>query len=133
MGGLRERLATESRSRHQRTALLARIVDHLASTNMMTRPKRSDDANAFIPDPAEGPAHVDDDLAENLAEEFIVAATSAEEPSEDVRDEVLTEELGGPFLEVPAVEEFDRETDASNPPGADREPFPRAVRAPYGK
>lgn len=100
---------------------------------MMTRPKRSDDANAFIPDPAEGPAHVDDDLAENLAEEFIVAATSAEEPSEDVRDEVLTEELGGPFLEVPAVEEFDRETDASNPPGADREPFPRAVRAPYGK
>jgi hypothetical protein len=98
---------------------------------MLPRPKRSDDADAFIPDPAEGPAHSDDDLAESLAEEFIVAVTSAEEPGEDVRDEVLTEELGGPFLEVPASEEFDRATDASNPPDADREPFPRAVRAPY--
>lgn len=74
---------------------------------------------------------MDDNLAETLAEEFLVAATSAEEASEDVRDEVVTEELGGPFLEVSASEEFDRAPDESNPLGADREPFPRAVRAPY--
>ena len=114
---------------------MARNVDHLA-TNMADikihpRPRRRDDANAFIPDPREGPARSKDDLAETLAEEFIVAATSAEEPGEDVRDEVVPEELGGPFLEVSAAEEFDRGTDASNPPGAAREPFPRAVRAPY--
>ncbi|HTB73897.1 MAG TPA: hypothetical protein VK762_11665 [Polyangiaceae bacterium] len=93
--------------------------------------KRSDDANAFLPDPGEGPALVDDDLAENLAEEFIVAATSAEESGEDVRDEVVPEELGGPFLEVPASDEFDGKPDASNPLDAEREPFPRAVRVPY--
>jgi hypothetical protein len=93
--------------------------------------KRSDDANAFLPDPGEGPARVDADLAENLAEEFIVAATTAEEPGEDVRDEVITEEMGGPFLEVPASDEFDGKPDASNPLDAEREPFPRAVRVPY--
>jgi hypothetical protein len=112
---------------------VARKVDHLAITTMNHRPKRRDDARAFLPDPEDGGslAHVDDDLAESLAEEFISAATSAEEASEDVRDEVVPEELGGPFLEVPASEEFDRSPDASNPLGADREPFPRAVRAPY--
>jgi hypothetical protein len=106
-------------------------VDHLAGKNMNRRPSRRDDANAFLPDPSEGPARVEDDLAENLAEEFLVAATSAEEASEEVRDEVVPEELGGPFIEVPASEEFDRAPDASNPPDAEREPFPRAVRAPY--
>jgi hypothetical protein len=98
---------------------------------MNTRRKRSDDAHAFLPDPGDGPAKVDDDLAENLAEEFIVAVTSAEEPGEDVRDEVVPEEMGGPFLEVPASDEFDGKPDASNPLDAEREPFPRAVRAPY--
>jgi hypothetical protein len=98
---------------------------------MSRHPKRSDDADAFLPDPGDGPARVDDDLAESLAEEFIVAVTSAEEPGEDVRDEVLPEEIGGPFLEVPASEEFDGNPDASNPLDAEREPFPRAVRVPY--
>jgi len=98
---------------------------------MLHHPKRSDDGNAFLPDPGEGRAWVDDDLAESLAEEFIVAVTSAEEPGEDVRDEVVPEEIGGPFLEVPASEEFDGNPDASNPLDAEREPFPRAVRVPY--
>jgi hypothetical protein len=98
---------------------------------MSRHPNRSDAADAFVPDPGEGPARVDDDLAESLAEEFIVAVTSAEEPGEDVRDEVLPEEMGGPFLEVPASDEFDGKPDASNPLDADREPFPRAVRVPY--
>ena len=65
-------------------------MDQLACKTMI-HPKRSDDGDAFLPDPGAGPAHIDDDLAENLAEEFIVAATSAEEPGEDVRDEVLPE------------------------------------------
>ena len=61
---------------------------------------RPDDGNAFLPDPADGgPTRVSDDLAEVLAEEFVQAATSAEEQSEDVRDEFVPEEIGGPFLE----------------------------------
>ena len=53
---------------------------------------RPDDANAFLPDPGSGPARTDDDLAEVLAEEFLEAATSAEEKTEDVRDAFVTEE-----------------------------------------
>jgi hypothetical protein len=63
-------------------------------------PSRPDDANAFLPDPAGGgPTRTSDDLAEVLAEEFVVAATSAEEKTEDVRDGFVPEEIGGPFLE----------------------------------
>ena len=35
---------------------------------------RTDDANAFMPDPEGGPATIADDLAENLAEEYLQAA-----------------------------------------------------------
>ncbi|MEO6420458.1 MAG: hypothetical protein ABIP39_13665 [Polyangiaceae bacterium] len=48
---------------------------------------REDGADAFIPDPAGGPAHIRDDFAQELAEEFIGAATSGEE-HEDKGDEI---------------------------------------------
>src|SRR5215471_2876472 len=71
------------------------------------RHPRSDDGNAFIPDPEDGPARVSDDLAENLAEEFVQGATSGGEPvAEEQNDEVVPEELGGPFIETSAREEF---------------------------
>ena len=43
---------------------MARNVDQLACKTMNQHRKRSDDANAFLPDPGEGPARVEDDLAE---------------------------------------------------------------------
>ncbi|MGH7268972.1 MAG: hypothetical protein ACREJ3_00960 [Polyangiaceae bacterium] len=97
---------------------------------MRPRSKRADDGNAFLPDPGSGPARTDDDLAESLAEDFVVAATSAEEAGADVRDALFSEEIGGPFLEVAASDQFDLAPDASNPVGAEKEPFPRAMRAP---
>ncbi|MBL8606372.1 MAG: hypothetical protein JNL38_03590 [Myxococcales bacterium] len=45
-----------------------------------------------------------DDDVESYAEEFIAAVTSAEFVGEDARDEMLVEELGGPFLELEAVD-----------------------------
>jgi hypothetical protein len=73
---------------------------HRAVRKWTATSTRPDDGNAFLPDPADGgPARVVDDLAEVLAEEFVQAATSAEEVSEDVRDEFVSEEIGGPFLE----------------------------------
>jgi len=42
----------------------------------MSKATRSDDADAFIPDPEDGPAIAGDDLAEALAEEFVEGATS---------------------------------------------------------
>ncbi len=130
MGGSGARLLSSSRSRHPRSRRFdadsapspeRRARWHASWINLLSKimnqhRKRSDDANAFLPDPGEGPARVDDDLAENLAEEFIVAATSAEESGEDVRDEVVPEELGGPFLEVPGVRGVRRQARRVEPP-----------------
>jgi hypothetical protein len=100
---------------------------------MSPRRKRPDDGQAFLPDFVEGgPACTKDEIAETLAEEFIESATSAEEQSEDIRNETVPEELGGPFVEVPASEEFDGEPDASNPEDAEKAPFPQAMRVPRG-
>ena len=97
--------------------------------NASTR-RRPDDGEAFLPDPGSGPIRARDELAELVAEEFLQSATSAEESSEDVRDEIVAEELGGPFLEDRASMELARDVDESNPRDATREPFPTAMRAP---
>jgi hypothetical protein len=65
-----------------------------------------------------------DDLVEELAEEFVEEATSAEHEAEDVLDQDVPEERGGPFVETTGAQEFAHGTDASNPKGAKREPFP---------
>jgi hypothetical protein len=89
------------------------------------RHQRSDDGNAFIPDPEDGPARTQDDLAENLAEEFLQGATSGGEAvAEEQNDEVTPEELGGPFVETSAREEFADGVDESNPADAERAPLP---------
>jgi len=98
--------------------------------NAAPRRRRSDDADAFLPDPGSGPIRAPDELAEMVAEEFLQSATSAEEATEDVRDELVTEELGGPFVEDRASMEMARDVDRSNPKDATREPFPTAMRAP---
>lgn len=46
-----------------------------------------------------------DDEAEAMAEEFIASATSAEFIGEDARNEIHSDEVGGPFLELEIVEE----------------------------
>lgn len=95
--------------------------------------RRSDEGTAFLPDPYGGagaPARAGDSLAEALAEEFITSATNAEEMTEDDRDRMNPEEVGGPFTETLAAEEFATEPDESNPIDAQREPFPTATRVP---
>ncbi len=65
-----------------------------------------------------------DDLVEELGEEFVAEATSAEHEAEQVLDQEVPEDRGGPFVETTAEDEFAYGTDASNPKGAKREPFP---------
>ena len=94
---------------------------------------RSDPGRAFLPDPYDGagaPARTADSFAENLAEEFVASATNAEEMTEDDRDVMQPEEVGGPFTQTSAVEEFATEPDESNPSDGDQEPFPTATRQP---
>jgi hypothetical protein len=66
-----------------------------------------------------------DDLVEELGEEFVTEATSAEHEGEDVLDQEVPEERGGPFVETTGDQEFGHGVDPSNPKGASREPFPR--------
>jgi len=62
------------------------------------RSRRADDADAFLPDPDGGPAQASDDLAQELAEEFLMSATSGEYVGEEELDQEVPEESGGPFV-----------------------------------
>jgi hypothetical protein len=97
------------------------------------RVERQDDASAFLPDPRDARPRSDDDLAETLGEEFVETATSAEYNAEDVRDQFVPEEMGGPFVVERADRELAKEPDESNPPDATREPFPIANRTAHGR
>jgi hypothetical protein len=94
---------------------------------------RPDGGDAFFPDPSGGPARTKDPLAEELAEEFLTSATSAEESLPEALDQEVPEESGGPFVISKAKDEFAKDVDASNPRGAKREPFPTANAVPVKK
>jgi hypothetical protein len=81
--------------------------------------KTRDDDRAFV-----GGKRSKDDLAEELAEEAVVAMTSGEDGLTDDLEAEVSEEIGGPFVRSSGKKEFARGTDKSNPRGAKREPFP---------
>ena len=60
------------------------------------------------------------------------SATSGEQAAQDIRDEEVPEESGGPFVETSGRSEFAYGTDASNPKDAERAPFPTTRREKYG-
>ncbi len=91
---------------------------------------RPDSGDAFLRDPGEGPARVNDELAEGLAEEFLRSATSAEESLSDALESEVPEEQGGPFVPSTGKQEFAKGTDASNPRGARKEAFPTPNAVP---
>ncbi|MEO7094008.1 MAG: hypothetical protein ABI175_12210 [Polyangiales bacterium] len=66
-----------------------------------------------------------DALAEELAEDAVVAMTSGEDALTDDLAAEVSEERGGPFVPSTDGKEMARGTDASNPKGAKREPFPK--------
>jgi hypothetical protein len=78
-----------------------------------------------MPDPDGGPALIRDDLAENLAEEYVDAVTRGDGSDDAAIDGVVSEEIGGPFVFTSAADEFAHDIDAANPPDAEREPLPR--------
>jgi hypothetical protein len=79
-----------------------------------------DDDHTFVDRPRAA-----DDLAEEFGEGFVETATSGEDEGEDVLNQIVPEENGGPFVETTAATEFAHGIDASNPRGAKREPFPK--------
>ena len=89
---------------------------------------RHDDGNAFFPDPADGPAFANDELGQELAEDFLASATSADHIAEETRSALVTEELGGPFIESDGAEEFADDIDESNPIDAEPAGRPSPMR-----
>jgi hypothetical protein len=70
-------------------------------------------------------ARAHDDLAEEMGEGAVETMTTGEDEGSDDHEQVVTEELGGPFVESSANNEFADGSDESNPADATREPFPK--------
>jgi hypothetical protein len=66
-----------------------------------------------------------DALADELGKEFLETVTSGEDEGNEIRDAVVEEEAGGPFVRTRGKQEFGYARDASNPRGSRREPFPK--------
>jgi hypothetical protein len=99
------------------------------STTRGYRRDRPDNGEAFIPDPSVvGRARAHDPLAEELAEEFLESATTANEVTADRMDEPVAEEEGGPFVVSPASNEYADDVDLANPADAEAEPLPSPMR-----
>jgi hypothetical protein len=98
--------------------------------NKSTR-ERSDGGDAFIPESAQI-SGTPDDLAEFSGEQYLRKAVD-NDSGEGSRDEELTEELGGPFVESRPEEEFGTTQEGGNigdsPTGAEESPTVR-VRSP---
>ena len=73
--------------------------------------RRSDPGGAFFPEPEEGPVVANEEVAETLSQEYLSSATSGEEVASERRDELQTEELGGPFVETTDGEELSHDND----------------------
>jgi len=88
---------------------------YAADLRARSRGKQKDDNRAFG----------NDALSKEMGEEFVETVTSGEDEGNEVRDQRVTEELGGPFTVSTGGTEYGRDVDGSNPKGATREPFPR--------
>ena len=66
-----------------------------------------------------------DNLAEAMGENWVETATSGEDDGEEVFNQSVPEDEGGPFVTTTAGQEFAEGTDPSNPKRSKREPFPK--------
>jgi hypothetical protein len=84
---------------------------------------RRDAADAFFPDPGAGPAVAPDDLAEELAEEFLASATMAQAQGEEGHEQFVDEEIGGPFV-LSGQKEFAHGPTGWSTPPSELEAYP---------
>ncbi len=59
-----------------------------------------------------------------IGEEVLINATSGDDAGEEIHEEVVPEEVGGPFVETTAEVELASGSDETNPPD---EPLPRVI------
>lgn len=75
----------------------------------MKRLPRPDDAYAFVDDIGISHERVADDEAESFGEEFVATVTSGDNAFEAARDELVDEELGGPFFDFRVIDDDELE------------------------
>jgi hypothetical protein len=83
-------------------------------------PARNEPEHAFL----DASSRSSDALAEHMGEMVIEAITTGQDAELENRDQVTTEEAGGPFVETTNETELADGTDEPNIEGATREPFP---------
>lgn len=98
-----------------------KVSSKLKAIQRESRAGTPTDAKAFVT-----AARSTDAMAEQFGESVITMATSGEDDGADVRDALVQEELGGPFVKTSSKTEFARGVDASNPKGATREATPKS-------
>jgi hypothetical protein len=97
----------------------------------MKKPRpRSDDADAFLPDPDGGPVRSREDLSEFLGESFVKSVVTGDDTEEGMQEEITPDEVGGPFVSTDGAQEFgDSRDPASEDEPGEPEAFPTAVRS----
>jgi hypothetical protein len=116
-------------SKHTNSLAASSPGKHLPAWNEIEIDEQRE--NAGRPEPAflSDGAYAEDDLAEEMGEEFVMTATSGEQAAEDVRNQDVPEELGGPFVETSGSTEFAYGADASNPKDAEPAAFPTVINS----
>jgi hypothetical protein len=99
-------------------------VTRTSDTRRIGSHGRRDAGDAFLPDPGGGPALASDDLAEELAEEFLISATTGQEHGEEGHEQFVEEEIGGPFVVTTSGREFAHGDNGPEMQGAEREATP---------
>ncbi|MHB8416741.1 MAG: hypothetical protein ACYDCL_01610 [Myxococcales bacterium] len=101
----------------------------LREERALERDDQADEEESALPESPEYiPGALEDPLAEVLGEAAVRSEVSGAQAAEDIRDEDLDEDEGGPFVEASAREELARGTDGSNPKDAEPAPFPTTSR-----
>ena len=90
--------------------------------------QRRDDADAFLRDPDGGPIPFSGSLDDELVEDFLIAATTGEDAGEDLRNQEVPEDHGGPFVTTRASVEMADGVDESNPEDAEVAALPTVMR-----
>ena len=120
--------SVNDRGSRKRPAQVTRVPTRRATNKMPLRqkgnqrPREREEAETLIPGAA------GDDLAEELGEESIEAATSGQHAAQENLNAEVPEETGGPFVETSAATEFACGPDASNPVDAEPAAFPTTRR-----
>ncbi len=72
---------------------------------------RHDDGEAFLPDSDGGLIADDGALESELVEDYLASAVTGQKACEELRNQVVVEEFGGPFITTEIAEELDEDVD----------------------